>query len=429
MPSDKDSLEYSVMSYKSYAGQATTGYTNETYGFPQTYMMYDIAALQAMYGADFTTRAGDTIYSWNPLTGETSVDGIGQGAPGGGIGGSANRIFLTIWDGGGTDTYDLSNYTSAVTLDLGPGSYSTLSAKQIANLGDSHYAHGNVYNALLFEGDPRSLIENANGGSAGDRITGNSAANTLRGNGGNDILSGLDGADILVGGSGSDRLNGGGGFDTALYDGPENSFTASLRSDGSYAVTDHRTATAATDILTSIEYLQFSDGRVSAADLAGAATAPDASDLGVAAVDDVFRFYNTKTKTHFYTNSGSERDFVYENYPNFRYEGNVFDATATADTGIEVYRFYNTNTKTHFYTASSQERDYINQNYKSYRYEGVSYYGYAESDSGAHIPLFRFYNTKTKTHFFTADAQEQQYVAEHYSNFRYEGIAYYVDLA
>jgi hypothetical protein len=373
-----------------------------------------------MYGANFTTRSTDTVYSWNPLTGETFVNGGGQGAPGGGIGGSANRIFLTIWDGGGTDTYDFSAYTAAVTLDLSPGGYSLLSTKQLANLGNGHYAHGNVYNALQYEGDPRSLIENANGGSGNDRITGNSAGNTLRGNGGNDILSGLDGADFLVGGLGTD---------TALYDGPRNSFTAMRRSDGSYAVTDHRTADGGTDILASIEYLQFTNDRVGTAEFAQAATVRDASDLGVAEVDDVFRFYNTKTKTHFYTNSGAERDFVYENYPSFRYEGNVFDTTATSDTGIEVYRFYNTKTETHFYTASSSERDFIDQNYKSYRYEGIAYYAYADGDNGAHNPLYRFYNTKTDTHFFTADAQEQQYVASHYSSYRYEGVAYYVDLA
>jgi serralysin len=427
MPSDTDSLEYSVMSYKSYAGQAGTGYTNETFGFPQTYMVYDIAALQAMYGADFAFRSSNTVYSWNPATGETFVDGIGQGPPGGGVGGSANRIFLTIWDGGGTDTYDLSNYTSALTLNLGPGGYSIFSAAQLASLDRGHYAQGNVYNALLYAGDPRSLIENAFGGSAGDRITGNGAANVLRGNAGDDILSGLDGTDILVGGAGNDQLSGGAGNDTALYDGPQNSFGVIHRSDGTYSVADRRVSSSATDILSSIEYLQFSDVRVAVTDLAGAATGA-VPDLGVAEVDDVFRFYNTKTKAHFYTNSASERDYIAENNSNRRYEGNVFDA-APPDSGIGVYRFYNTKTHAHFYTASSGERDAIVQNLKHYRYEGVAYHAYADSGGGAHIPLYRFYNTNTKAHFFTASGPEQQYVADHYSHYRYEGIAYYVDLA
>jgi len=38
----------------------------------------------------------------------------------------------------------------------------------------------------------------------------------------------------------------------------------------------------------------------------------------------VFRFYNTRTGTHFYTISGAERDTVLNNYPQFAYEGAVF---------------------------------------------------------------------------------------------------------
>jgi serralysin len=214
MPADKDSLEYSVMSYKSYAGQTTSGYTNETYGYAQTYMMYDIAALQAMYGADFTARSSNTVYTWSVTTGETFVDGVGQGAPGGGIGGAANRIFLTLWDGGGIDTYDLSNYTTSLTLDLAPGGHSLFSSTQRAYLGGGHYARGNVFNALQYNGDSRSLIENAMGGSAADTLFGNQAANTLQGNAGGDTLFGLQGADYLIGGAGQDTLDGGAESDT-----------------------------------------------------------------------------------------------------------------------------------------------------------------------------------------------------------------------
>ena len=47
MPLDHDSLEYTVMSYRSYVGASTTsGYTNASDSYPQTLMMYDIAAIQ-----------------------------------------------------------------------------------------------------------------------------------------------------------------------------------------------------------------------------------------------------------------------------------------------------------------------------------------------------------------------------------------------
>ncbi len=147
------------MTYRSYIGGPTNGYTNESGGYPQTFMMLDIAALQYMYGADFTTNSGNTIYSWNPSTGATSVNGLAGTNP------SSNRVFLTIWDGGGTDTYDLSNYTTALSIDLTPGGYSSFGTQR-ANLGGSGgLARGNVFNALQYQNDPRSLIEDAIGGS------------------------------------------------------------------------------------------------------------------------------------------------------------------------------------------------------------------------------------------------------------------------
>ncbi len=51
-----DSLEFTVMTYRAYAGAAPTGYHFEPWGAPQSLMMLDIAALQHMYGADFTSQ-------------------------------------------------------------------------------------------------------------------------------------------------------------------------------------------------------------------------------------------------------------------------------------------------------------------------------------------------------------------------------------
>ena len=96
-------------------------------------MMYDIAALQYLYGANYNTNNTDTVYKWNPATGQETINGVAQAAPGG------NTIFMTIWDGGGNDTYDFSNYTTNVTVNLQPGSWTTTSTAQLANLGGGHY--------------------------------------------------------------------------------------------------------------------------------------------------------------------------------------------------------------------------------------------------------------------------------------------------
>ncbi len=214
VPAAHDGLEYSVMSYRSYIGGPTTGYTNEEYGYPTTYMANDILALQTMYGADFTTHAENTVYSWDPLTGQEFINGVGQLIPGGGTGGAAaNRIFMTVWDGNGIDTYDLSNYTNAVNIDLTPGGYTITSTTQLAYLGNGNYAHGNVYNAYLYNNDARSYIDNAIGGSGNDTILGNAIDNQLDGGIGNDAINGAAGNDTLIGGDGNDTLTGGAGLD------------------------------------------------------------------------------------------------------------------------------------------------------------------------------------------------------------------------
>lgn len=224
MPYDRDSMEYSVMTYRSYIGASTTGYINETWGYAQSLMMYDIAAVQQMYGANFSTNNGNTTYSWSPTTGEMSVNGVGQGAAGG------NRIFQTVWDGGGTDTYDFSNYTTNLTVDLRPGEWTTTSGTQLARLHytGSQLAEGNIANALQYNGDPRSRIENAIGGSGHDTIIGNSIGNLLYGKGGNDSLFGMEGNDFFFSEDGSDYMDGGSGLDYVDYSGVATAMTVSL---------------------------------------------------------------------------------------------------------------------------------------------------------------------------------------------------------
>lgn len=209
---DRDSMEYSITTYRSYVGASAAHVENEAVGYAQSLMMYDIAALQHLYGANYAERSGNTIYRWSPTTGETFIDGVGQGTPAG------NRVFMTVWDGGGHDCYDLSNYETGVQIDLRPGEWSKTSAGQLPYLGGGQYARGSIANALLHEGDPRSLIEHAVGGAGTDQIIGNDAENNLSGMQGADRLFGLDGNDVLNGGAGNDQLAGGAGRDKFVFD-------------------------------------------------------------------------------------------------------------------------------------------------------------------------------------------------------------------
>jgi serralysin len=200
LPDKYDNQNYSIMTYYSY----TSGvFGLKAAEFPTTPMMADVAALQYMYGADYTTRSGNTVYKWNPATGEEYINGHSQGAT------YHGKILMTLWDGGGQDTYDFSNYHTNVKCNLNPGFWSTPSALQVADLDGSakvHHAVGSIANALLFNGDTRSMIENANGGTGSDLLIGNFLNNTLKGNAGNDRLYGEAGHDILYGGNGADQF-------------------------------------------------------------------------------------------------------------------------------------------------------------------------------------------------------------------------------
>ena len=201
VPSAYDSLEYTIMTYHTFVGDDLSGIKYEHDGAPQTFMMLDIAALQEMYGADYTTNSGNTVYKWNPNQGITYVNGVAAITP------DANRIFATIWDGGGIDTYDLSAYTTNLKIDLRAGGYSVFSQGQLADLGggpNNGHARGNIFNALLYHNNVASLIENVQAGSGNDTIVGNEANNTLLGNAGNDSLDGGAGVDTSIGGTGND---------------------------------------------------------------------------------------------------------------------------------------------------------------------------------------------------------------------------------
>ncbi|MDE1468616.1 M10 family metallopeptidase, partial [Aurantiacibacter sp. D1-12] len=210
MPLDREWMAYTVMSYRSYQNAGVDGYSNLDGNFAQTYMPEDIAALQAAYGPNYNINAGDTTYSFSADTGELLIDGVGQGTP------ADNVIFQTIWDGGGTDTYDFSNYTASSTqrmeIDLRPGVFSYIWYEQRAQLGGGRLAP-QLANSRLVDGDQRSLIENVIGSQGTDLINGNSVANHIDGGAGDDDIYGLEGDDTLIGGGGHDSLYGGDGND------------------------------------------------------------------------------------------------------------------------------------------------------------------------------------------------------------------------
>ena len=236
LPFNQDSYEFTVMTYRTFVGSSphTLRHWQEVgdVDFPQTFMILDIAALQYMYGANFTINADDTVYSWSPESGDTFVNGeVGIDAAG-------HVIFATLWDGGGFDTYDLSAYSDDLIIDLTPGSGSIFSADQLSHLGQDNFASANIYNAWQYQGDARSLIEMAIGGDGHDHFTGNDADN------------------VFYGGRGDDVFDGGGGADNRVtYDGAREAYTILRHDDGSLTVSHDIWGT---DTLINIDHIIFS---------------------------------------------------------------------------------------------------------------------------------------------------------------------------
>ncbi|MEW6496174.1 MAG: M10 family metallopeptidase C-terminal domain-containing protein [Cyanobacteriota bacterium] len=172
LPTSEDTYQYSNMSYTQHPDMLGVR--------PRTPQLYDIAAIQYLYGANTNTRSGNDTYSW-----------------------ATNATFVqTIWDGAGIDTISAANQVRDAVINLQPGSFSSIGARGSAN------AKNNL--AIAFN----VTIENAIAGLGNDTLTGNTANNLLQGGAGNDFLYGEAGNDTLSGEEGNDYLNAGDSNDT-----------------------------------------------------------------------------------------------------------------------------------------------------------------------------------------------------------------------
>jgi serralysin len=197
LPREEDSFVYTAMSY----------HGNGTGLYPVGYQVFDIAALQFLYGPNRSTRAGDDVYTFD-------------------VRGQAR----TIWDGGGHDTLDFANQLSGVAVSLEPGAVGDVGAwaggrtapeslaiaygttiEDAAGSAHADLLSGNGAANRLSGGDGADTLS---GGDGPDRLLGNPADDRLYGNAGSDFLHGGQGADALYGGQGADTLRGGVGDDT-----------------------------------------------------------------------------------------------------------------------------------------------------------------------------------------------------------------------
>jgi len=218
----EDSRQYTVMSYFS---EANTGASFGPGRFSSAPLMDDIAAAQRLYGANMTTRTGNTTYGFNSNAGQIWFNATS----------AASVLIFAVWDAGGTDTFDFSGYANAQIIDLRQGSFSNVGAQ----IGNVSIAIG-------------AVIENAIGGSGADTLFGNAGDN------------------VLTGGAGNDRIDGGLGSDTVVFSANRSAYTITWT--GQTATV---TGPDGTDTISNVEFLRFADQTIAAAFTGGLNVAGD----------------------------------------------------------------------------------------------------------------------------------------------------------
>lgn len=225
-----DTRQYSVMSYWGYYDKTTNAWTkadpdytssSDSIVYCQTPMLYDVLAIQSKYGANNTTRVGDTVYGYHcnflVTDSEKAIFDFDL---------NKNPIY-TIWDAGGNNTLDCSGYNlGSQKINLTPGTYSS-----VVGMNDNVAI---AYNCK---------IQNALGGAGDDWLTGGNLAPvyTLKGNAGNDNVNGSQGA-VAV----------------SVYSANKSSYAIS-GNESSASVQDSVASRDGTDTLSFVQRLKFSD--------------------------------------------------------------------------------------------------------------------------------------------------------------------------
>lgn len=154
----------------------------------------------------------------------------------------------------------------------------------------------------------------------------------------------------------------------------------------------------------------------------------DEGPLANPAVKPVYRFYNNKNGSHFYTASEAERYSVTRTLSAvYVFEGPAYFVNeANASNNMPLYRFYNKKNSSHFYTASAEEKALVIATLSAtFAFDGPTYNVSSSPENAA--PMYRFYNKRTGSHFYTAsDAERDTVIATLSGSYAYEGVAYYV---
>lgn len=217
-----DSRVFTIMAYT--VDQSHPDAVGFTFN-PTTPMLLDIAAIQSIYGANYSYNSGNTTYSFN--------DNPGQ------------YYFQTIWDGGGTNTISYSGTHNAY-IDLRQG-YGSAIGNSIYEFTATNPAAYQIKNIWIAYG---TNIQDLDLSACYANFT--VICNSL----GDTIIAG-HGTGSIAGGAGNDTIYGGGGVDTYINSGASLDFKVTVQP--SSIIVQDTTGANGTDTLTNIQQLQFTD--------------------------------------------------------------------------------------------------------------------------------------------------------------------------
>lgn len=224
----RDTISSTLMSYFFLPG-ISNAYLSY---YPTTPMVYDIQAMQSVYGKNMAYNAGDTVYSYA----------------------NSNSYLETIWDGGGNNTISYSG-SRAATIDLREGHGSMLGNEvTVSDLSGNRL--GTIPNVWIAYG---TAIRNAIGGSGNNTLIGNDLDNILTGGPAGNTISGGAGNDTIIL-SGTGTIDGGSGLDTLQLSGLRSNYTFAKTSTG-FTISANGTGQVV-DTLAGIERVLFSDSAV-----------------------------------------------------------------------------------------------------------------------------------------------------------------------
>ncbi|MGY3408330.1 hypothetical protein ACVWZV_004443 [Bradyrhizobium sp. GM5.1] len=159
----QDDRQYTIMSYFSETNTGANFFGSQ----PETPLLHDIAAIQRLYGANLTTRTGNTTYGYN-----TTSDIIADFKQIYDFSINKDPVYC-IYDAGGVNTLDCSLYGGSQLINLHSGAFSS-----VLGLVDNLSIAANT------------VVQVAIGGSGNDKIVSGGSGEVLTGGGGADAFVG-----------------------------------------------------------------------------------------------------------------------------------------------------------------------------------------------------------------------------------------------